>query len=100
MVSPMNVAKCAFAATKLGENNIFVCGGYDGDFRVDIMELYDDRNNTWTIIEATLPVKLSNSACSSVFDNEVIILGGGSDYGFSKDVFKFDLSSKNIEVIT
>lgn len=100
MVAPMNVAKCAFAATKLGENQIFVCGGYDGQFRVDTMEIYDDRTNLWTLLDCRLPIKLSNSACSSVHENEVIILGGGSDFGFSKEVYRFDLSTSMIEAIS
>ena len=95
----MNVAKCAFAATKLSDHQIFVCGGYDGEIRVSSMEIYDETNNTWTLLEDKLSIAIANSACCSIFDHQVILLGGGSDSGFSKDVYKIDLNNRKIDVI-
>lgn len=100
MIAPMNVAKCAFAASKLSDHEIFVCGGFDGENRVNSMEIYDSIKNTWTLLEDTLPARLSNSACCSINDFEAVILGGGTDYGFSKDVYCFDLNTRQIKVIT
>jgi hypothetical protein len=100
MIAPMNVAKCAFAATKLSEKLVFVCGGYDGNSRVDTMEIYDVDLDVWSIINQKLDVKMSNSACCSPNSKEVIILGGGTNQGFSKEVYKFNIDTGEMDICT
>jgi N-acetylneuraminic acid mutarotase len=56
---------------------IFVCGGYDGEHRLSIIEVYDLKKNEWAIFEDKLPIRLSNHACYSMDENKVIIIGGG-----------------------
>ena len=54
-----------------------MCGGYDGEHRLNIMELYDIKKDEWNILEDKLPVRLSNHACFSYEDQKIIIIGGG-----------------------
>lgn len=56
---------------------IFVCGGFDGEHRLNIMEIYDVRTDQWTLLEDKLPIRISNHACFSHEENKIMIIGGG-----------------------
>lgn len=42
----MLIEKCAFSACAVNENDIYVCGGYDGLKRLNTIEKYDVGKNT------------------------------------------------------
>lgn len=88
IISPMNKAKCAFAATAVNDDTIFVCGGYDGENRLRYIELYDILQDKWTTLDIFLVTALSNCASCSPKNDTVIILGGGCNQGFSHEVYK------------
>lgn len=54
-----------------------MCGGFDGEHRLNIMEIYDVRANEWSILEDKLPIRISNHACFSHEENNIMIIGGG-----------------------
>ena len=75
---------------------IFACGGFEGERRLDVMEVYDVNKDEWTLIEVRLPVRLSNHACISVEDNKVLIVGGGTSDGHSTDIYNIELTTKTV----
>ena len=46
-VTDMSIQKYVFGATAIGKK-IYVCGGYGVDERLNLLEVYDCENNTWT----------------------------------------------------
>lgn len=51
IISSMNKAKCAFAATAVNNDTIFVCGGYDGENRLRSIELYKIKEDVWETLD-------------------------------------------------
>lgn len=99
--APMNIAKCAFAAScdRAGKH-VFTFGGFDSEKRLSLIERYSVEANTWEVLTVSLRKPLSNSAAichpaagsgssSSSSSDCIYILGGGHDEGFSKEVFTF-----------
>jgi N-acetylneuraminic acid mutarotase len=41
------------------------------------MEIYDVRANEWSILDDKLPIRISNHACFSHEENNIMIIGGG-----------------------
>jgi hypothetical protein len=73
-----------------------VCGGFEIERRLDIIELYDCKKDEWTLLETRLPVRLSNHACISVEDNKVLVVGGGTSEGHSYDIYCVELLTKSV----
>lgn len=90
MITPMNVARCAFSATAVNNKSVYIFGGYDGTIRLSSIEKYDPDEDTWQLMPFTLRSPLSNSACFSPRKNQVIVLGGGLSTGFSLNVQQLD----------
>lgn len=42
----MLIEKCAFSACTVNESDIYVCGGYDGQKRLNSIEKYDTLKNS------------------------------------------------------
>lgn len=93
-IKNMNIAKCAFAVTAVNNKYIFTFGGYDGKDRLNIIEKYDLVSDIWSIYDLKLPQLLSNGACFSPKSDQIIILGGGYNNGFSLEVLSLDLEKK------
>jgi kelch-like protein 10 len=89
-VSPMVIAKCAFGATTVSNRYIYTVGGYDGQERLNTIERYDYKTDKWTLLDVQLKNALSNSACVSIAENTLVILGGGFNLGFSLDMNLLD----------
>lgn len=53
-IAPMIIEKCAFSACTVNDTDIFVCGGYDGNNRLDTIEKYDTNKNNWSILNVKL----------------------------------------------
>lgn len=96
--APMNVAKCAFAASSdRSGKHVFTFGGFDSEKRLSLIERYVVEANIWEVLSVSLRKPLSNSAaichpagsCSTSASDCIYILGGGHDEGFSKEVFTF-----------
>lgn len=90
-IDPMLIAKCAFGACAMDNRYIFVVGGYDGIARLNTIERYDTETQKWDMPKITLHEPLSNSACFSELDNNLTILGGGYNHGFSLEVWTLDV---------
>jgi hypothetical protein len=80
---PVNIARCAFSASAVNNSLIFIFGGYDGTQRLESIEKYDPEVNKWEILSAALRFPLSNCACFSYSNDNIVILGGGFSSGFS-----------------
>jgi len=93
-IKNMNIAKCAFAVTAVNNRHIFTFGGYDGKERLNIIEKYDLVSDVWAIYEIKLPQPLSNGACFSPKSDQIVLLGGGYNNGFSLEVLTLDLEKK------
>ena len=90
----MNVAKCAFAVTAINDKYIFSFGGYDGKQRLNCIEKYDISKDEWSFFELKMPQSFSNGACYSIKSNEIVLLGGGYNSGFSLEVLVLDIEKK------
>lgn len=93
-IKNMNIAKCAFAVTAVNNKYIFTFGGYDGKERLNIIEKYDLVSDIWSIYDIKLPQPLSNGACFSPKSDQIVLLGGGYNNGFSLEVLSLDLEKK------
>ena len=93
-IKNMNIAKCAFAVTSVNNKFIFTFGGYDGKERLNIIEKYDLVSDVWCIFDMKLPQPLSNGACFSPKSDQIVLLGGGYNNGFSLEVMSLDLEKK------
>jgi kelch-like protein 10 len=47
----LKIAKCAFAATVVDNQFIFVFGGFDGQELLNTVERYSYSENLWTLLE-------------------------------------------------
>ena len=56
---------------------MFTFGGYDGESRLDIIEMYDPETKRWVVLDLRLPFALANSASVSVLGDKILIVGGG-----------------------
>ena len=91
----MHIPKCAFAAAVDSSRSfVYTFGGFDSNNRISIIEKYNIAQDTWEILQVSLPQPLSNAAAIS-FDESIFIVGGGHDEGFSHDVFQLDLASSD-----
>ena len=80
-IKPLNEIRCApgvAVANIDAVNKIVVCGGYDGNDRLDTIEIYDSSLQEWSLVSAKLPIPLSNLAVLSSAENRVLVLGGGN----------------------
>ena len=93
-IKNMNIAKCAFAVTAVNNKHIYTFGGYDGKERLNIIEKYDLVSDVWSIFNIKLPNPLSNGACFSPKSDQIFLLGGGYNNGFSLEVSSLDLEKK------
>jgi Kelch motif len=94
IIKSMNIPKCAFATTTLNGKYIYTFGGYNGKERLNLIERYDYFKDEWTIWELKLPQPFSNGACFSPSLNQIILLGGGYNSGFSLEVLALDVEKK------
>jgi N-acetylneuraminic acid mutarotase len=70
----MPTARSAIAATNIGDD-IYVIGGYDRIGNImDVVEVYNVKNNSWKSV-AALPHPLHHSAAAS-FDGKIYVVGG------------------------
>ena len=97
-IANLNIGRCAFAATVVNYSHIYICGGYDGDQRLDTIEHYD--GSRWKIISTHLPIPLSNLAAFSPCHDTLVILGGGLSSGFYLSMELLDLKTANWETLT
>jgi kelch-like protein 10 len=63
-----------------------VFGGFDGRERLNTIERYHAKENKWSVIETKFKNGFSNAASVSYTDNKILILGGGSNQGFTLDL--------------
>lgn len=82
--SSMSKAKCAIAVTSINDKYIYVVGGFDGSDRLDTIEKYDIKENKWSVLSVSLNSSLSNAAATAIDKENILILGGGNDDGFSE----------------
>jgi kelch-like protein 10 len=86
VIEPLQKAKCAFAASAVNNEYIFVFGGFDGRERLNTIERYSAKDNKWVTIETKFKNGFSNAASVSHSENKILILGGGSNQGFTLDL--------------
>ncbi len=89
----MEVPKCAFGATTMGNRYIFTIGGYDGSIRLNIVERYDVQTDKWTLLNVKMKQPLSNCAGFASSENSIMVLGGGHNIGFSLEMSQLDLET-------
>ena len=56
------------------DNQLYVCGGYDGNSSLSSVERYDPTNNKWTM--ASHMVRHRSAAAVAVLDGLIYVLGG------------------------
>ncbi len=93
-IAPMNISRCAIAATALSYEKLAVCGGFDGKARLDSIELYDANVGKWTLLDQKLPLPLSNLAAFNPYSDTLVVLGGGLSTGFYMHVEMLNLKSR------
>ncbi|CAD8075185.1 unnamed protein product [Paramecium primaurelia] len=100
MIDPLQKQKCAFAAATSLNKYIYVFGGFDGRERQNTIERYCVKNNQWKVLEFKFKQGFSNAAALSYDDNQILILGGGSNQGFSNSLQMFDTNNQTIKIIS
>lgn len=96
-IPDMVLKKCAFGACTLNNRYIIVIGGYDGNARLDVIERYDTKEQNWELLKTNLHEPLSNSACFSERENQLTILGGGYNHGFSLEVWTLNIEKGGVK---
>ncbi|CAK80422.1 unnamed protein product (macronuclear) [Paramecium tetraurelia] len=100
MIDPLQKQKCAFAAATALNKYIYVFGGFDGRERQNTIERFSVKDNQWKVLEFKFKQGFSNAAALSYDDNSILILGGGSNQGFSNSLQVFDTSNQTIRIIS
>ncbi|CAK69936.1 unnamed protein product (macronuclear) [Paramecium tetraurelia] len=100
MIDPLQKQKCAFAAATALNKYIYVFGGFDGRERQNTIERYSVKDNQWKVLEVKFKQGFSNAAALSYDDNQILILGGGSNQGFTNSLQVFDTNNQTIKVIS
>lgn len=95
----MNIRKCAFAVCSMGTNDVFTFGGYDGESRIAEIERFSKKDQKWTVLEVSLLKPLSNAACVNTHEDHILVLGGGTDLGFSYEVYDFNMKDKSHKIL-
>lgn len=86
------------AAAVLG-TEIFLCGGYDGSYYLNLVQRFSPKNNTWTEV-GPLNQKRSGAGVISINDN-IYVIGGYDGYNYLNSCEKDDRKSNkwsNIKV--
>ncbi|CAD8161521.1 unnamed protein product [Paramecium pentaurelia] len=100
MIDPLQKQKCAFAAATALNKYIYVFGGFDGRDRQNTIERYSVKDNQWKVLELKFKQGFSNAAALSQDDNQILILGGGSNQGFTNSLQVFDPINQTIKIIS
>jgi hypothetical protein len=83
-------------------NNKFIYS-FGGENRIDgildIIEKYTILNDTWDILNITLPLKVECTGCIRKNDNEILIIGGYSSlYGPLDYIINFNFKENKLEL--
>ena len=95
LMEDMKIAKCGFSASFLN-GDIYTIGGFDGQKRLDCIEKYNLVNNTWEMLTIKLQEGLTNTAALTI-NQTILILGGGNEKGFSKQIFEINFEKGEIK---
>ena len=100
VIEPLQKAKCAFAAATVSNEFIYVFGGFDGRDRLNTIERFSCKDNKWSVIETRFKNGFSNAAAVGYQENKILILGGGSNQGFTLDLQMFDTTNNSLRVLS
>jgi hypothetical protein len=71
--SCMHTPRCYISVAKLGAN-IYCLGGFDGNMRLNSVEIYNSEDNSWSLAP---PMKsIRSDACAVAYDNKIFVIGG------------------------
>lgn len=96
-IAALNQQRCAFGVTCYNAQSIYVFGGYDGNQRLDSIEKYEIQTNKWEVQKLRLSHPLSNTSATQISEDEILILGGGTDNGFSLDSIAVNIKKMEID---
>lgn len=65
MIEQLNRYKCAFAATTVSNQFIYIFGGFDGKERLNSIEKYSVKDNKWTLLDVKFKNAFSNASAIS-----------------------------------
>ncbi|CAD8162651.1 unnamed protein product [Paramecium pentaurelia] len=100
IIDPLQKQKCAFAAAAAINKFIYVFGGFDGRERLNTIERYSVKENQWKVLDVKFKQGFSNAAAISYDDNKILILGGGSNQGFSYDLQVYDVNEQVVKTLS
>lgn len=87
--APMSVPRVDHAALSTGDGRVLVVGGYgDGETQANA-ELFDVENETFTTVDAGMPVGGERTAAVRLSDGRILVVGGFNG-GFRKESWLFD----------
>ena len=74
-ITEMSTSRAFFGASVI-EKKIYVCGGYNGDKRLNLLEVYDVENDTWAELA---PMQDPRDSIGMTILNKHIYVSGGTD---------------------
>ena len=60
MISPMNCHRSALSVALIN-NQLYALGGYDGEHFLPSIEVYNQKRDSWEVIESKMPVGKSGA---------------------------------------
>eukprot|EP01022_Parablepharisma_sp_SALTPOND_P025406 TRINITY_DN5923_c0_g1_i2.p1 TRINITY_DN5923_c0_g1~~TRINITY_DN5923_c0_g1_i2.p1 ORF type:complete len:432 (+),score=31.74 TRINITY_DN5923_c0_g1_i2:1179-2474(+) len=75
-IEPLNVPRMNTAAIRIGEKYVYIFGGQSDKGFLDSIERYNLDLNIWTLLDVSLPTRVSNLTVLQASNSTLILLGG------------------------
>lgn len=93
-LAKLNQVRKSATATGFSSDKIFVVGGFDGSIRLRSLEKYDIKNDSWEMMNTTLPHPGTNFVISQISESQILVGGG---FNKDTDVFYRKCYKLNVE---